>query len=67
MPDGDRRDLGRAVKARTHRPDMVTRTGVIQPFPIQEGPAEVAYATIKSFNVVRPGGPLLAGLGYEIP
>lgn len=46
------------------RPDGVYRTGVIQPFPIDEGPAQVASKTIQSFNLVRPGGPHVANAGF---
>lgn len=47
------------------RPDGVYRTGVIQPYPIQEGPDVVAAKTIESFNIVRPGGPYVAqGTGF---
>lgn len=45
----------------TIRPDGVYRTGVIQPFPIDAGPAEVAAKTIQSFNIVRSGAPAITG------
>lgn len=46
------------------RPDAIYRSGTIQPYPIQDGPAAVALATIQSFNVVRASGPLVANAGF---
>jgi len=37
------------------RPDAIIRTGVIQPFPIESGPGDVAAATIESFEAMTPG------------
>lgn len=43
------------------RPDAITRTGVIQPFPIEQGPADVAAATIESFERLTPGMTVSSG------
>lgn len=43
------------------RPDAITRTGVIQPFPIEAGPSDVAAATIESFERLTPGMTVSSG------
>jgi hypothetical protein len=40
------------------RPDEITRTGVIQPFAVQQGPVRMAQGVPGQFlNPVRPDGP----------
>lgn len=49
------------------RPDVITRSGSIMPFPMQDGPDAVAEATIRSFyQTVMPDAPRPSGYsGYE--
>lgn len=40
------------------RPDRVTKTGVIQPYPVELGPARIAQAVVRNFTrFIRGEGP----------
>jgi hypothetical protein len=48
-----------------HRPDMITRTSVIEPYAVQQGPVAIARATVTPFidAVYGRQPPSMAGFG----